>query len=334
MSLAPYKTQVVFEVPPSHAPDGVKGYTLNAQITIPDKSLGERPVVFVMWPGATFSRAYWDLQPQGHPNLSFVEHMRSRGIITIAADPLGVHENLGPQDGGKATIETMATASTGVVADIRERLAAGTLVDGLPPLRDPFVVGGGHSLGGITSLIEQVRYKTYDAIAPLGVPHLDFDVYAERHLGADRSEAALWAGAVESSSGIVGDAMASGQTYITVQKRPEHYAYLLGPEVDQRLWAYDAPLTARCPVNVIVETEKLGRILEVSMRVTGPVFIGLGEHEVADVGAHRYAAAYASSDDITIYLLRGAGHCHNYHPNATQMFDRLATWATGLAQIA
>lgn len=328
-----YQQQIIFDVPTSHAPDGLPGCTIRAQVTIPDGPLPDRPVVFVMWPGASYSRAYWDLHPPGFPGMSFAEHMRALGIITIAADPLGVHENLGPDDGGKATIETMATASSGVVGLIRDRLAAGSLAEGLVPIRNPFIVGGGHSLGGITSMIEQVNYGTYDAIAPLGVPHLDHDVYAERYLGEDRSDAALWAGAIKSSSAIVGDAMARGDTYITVPKQPAHFAYLMGPDVDQRLWNYDATLSARCPVNVFVETEKLGRLLEISQRVTGPVFIGLGEHEVADVGAHKYPEAYGRSGDITLFVLPGAGHCHNYHPDAARMWNRLAGWATGLAQI-
>ena len=57
-----------------------------------------------------------------------------------------------------------------------------------------------------------------------------------------------------------------------------------------------------------------------------PVFLGFGDR---DLTAHprNDAAFYTASDDITVFVLEGAAHCHNFAANRHELWDRLATWA-------
>jgi hypothetical protein len=60
-------------------------------------------------------------------------------------------------------------------------------------------------------------------------------------------------------------------------------------------------------------------------RVTCPVFIGLGERD-STPSHHDEARAYASSSDITLFVLPGSAHCHNSAGTRHVLWDRLARW--------
>ena len=51
---------------------------------------------------------------------------------------------------------------------MRQKLAAGTLIDGLGPVERPVTVGIGQSMGGSLTIVQQGRHHCYDGIGVLG----------------------------------------------------------------------------------------------------------------------------------------------------------------------
>ena len=59
-------------------------------------------------------------------------------------------------------------ASQAAEADVLQKLAAGTLIDGLPTVERPLTIGIGQSMGGCLTVVQQGRYHGYDGIGVLG----------------------------------------------------------------------------------------------------------------------------------------------------------------------
>ena len=64
-------------------------------------------------------------------------------------------------------------------------------------------------------------------------------------------------------------------------------------------------------------------------RVQCPVFIGLGERD-STCDHHDEARAYASSSDVTLFILERSAHCHNTAGTRRELWDRIARWVASL----
>jgi hypothetical protein len=85
----------------------------------------------------------------------------------VSVDHLGVGES--SQHGPDAlTFSPVAAAAHAAEADVRGKLAAGTLLDGLGPVERPVTIGIGQSMGGALTVLQQGRYHDYDGIGVLG----------------------------------------------------------------------------------------------------------------------------------------------------------------------
>jgi hypothetical protein len=62
--------------------------------------------------------------------------------------------------------------------------------------------------------------------------------------------------------------------------------------------------------------------------ITAPVFLGFGEDDLTQdfMGC---VALYNATNDISLFVLPGAAHCHNQSALRTMLWDRLAHWARG-----
>ncbi|MGH6961256.1 MAG: hypothetical protein ACREE7_12275, partial [Dongiaceae bacterium] len=72
-----------------------------------------------------------------------------------------------------------------------------------------------------------------------------------------------------------------------------------------------------------------GNVAPEAARIDVPVFLGLGERDMAGP-PHQIPAAFTKSRDVTLYLLPEAGHSHFLFPARIGLFDRLAGWAKTL----
>ena len=69
-----------------------------------------------------------------------------------------------------------------------------------------------------------------------------------------------------------------------------------------------------------------GNVAPEAAKIDVPVFVGLGERDMAGPPLEA-PKAFTSSPAVTFHLLPQAGHSHFLFPARTGLFDRLAEWA-------
>ena len=62
-------------------------------------------------------------------------------------------------------------------------------------------------------------------------------------------------------------------------------------------------------------------------QVAAPVMIAFGEFDIAERPRDE-AAFYLRSVDITLFVLAGSYHCHNFQDGRVTLWNRLGAWAT------
>ena len=65
-------------------------------------------------------------------------------------------------------------------------------------------------------------------------------------------------------------------------------------------------------------------------RLTCPVLIAFGDRDVPE-RPHDDVAFYRASQDVTLVVLAGSAHCHNFAATRIVLWDRLGTWAAAVA---
>jgi pimeloyl-ACP methyl ester carboxylesterase len=300
---------------------------VSAWVSAPSESDGRVPLV-VCLPGGTYTKAYWHLEVPGRSGYSFIEHFASRGMLVVAVDHIGTGESSRHPRAADLTPEVVAAANAAMLVEIVARVQDGTLLDGVGPLTLGPVVGVGHSMGAMLAIYQQSLHRSFDAIAPLGYgtigPIIDF----APEMGGDGVALPTREAIMEPALAGVFDAMPLADRAAPALR---HHFYWDDVPADviatDDLTNTDVPgVCGLLSVVPFIASDHAGR-------VTCPVFIGLGERD--STPSHRdEPRAYRASDDITLYILRGSGHCHNTANTREQLWDRLACWISCLPEIA
>jgi pimeloyl-ACP methyl ester carboxylesterase len=300
---------------------------LRASVHLPDLAAGAPRAVLVCWPGGSYSRAYWEMRIPGHPGYSFADHLTAQGYVVVAADPLGVGASSKPADGDRVDLETMGAASAAFVEQVRRLLAAGAgELGGMRLPRIP-IVGVGHSLGACLAVVTQARHRCYDAVALLGFTHGQKDVAvgavgaAAATPGADAE--ALRQTAIDQARAFFGDTW--DDIYCAIAREPNH-GWLHRPDVPAAVVAADDAAAVRWPRQSYVDALLVGYSAPFAAELDCSVFLGFGDHDVPEV-PHRDVAFYTASGDVTLYVLPGSAHCHNFATTRTRLWDRVGLWA-------
>ena len=136
-------------------------------VTAPDE-LRPEPVVCFAKPGGGYARGYYTAGPAGtRAGGAQADWHAERGWIFVSVDHLGVGES-SQHDPERLSFAPVVAASEAAEADVRQKLAAGTLMDGLPKVERPLTIGIGQSMGGCLTVVQQGRYHGYDGIGVLG----------------------------------------------------------------------------------------------------------------------------------------------------------------------
>jgi alpha-beta hydrolase superfamily lysophospholipase len=244
--------------------------------------------------------------------------MTAQGFIVITADPLGVGDSGRPEDGTLCTYEALADAAHGAVQVIRAGLGDGTLVRNLPPVASPKIIGVGHSIGGGLVAIQQARWGSYDAIAVLGFTHGAKDRAVD-----NADDPTFRATAVEQAKGFWGDQWEA--RYGVVDKSP-HQVWLNGPEAPADIVAADNANSVVWAAETYVDALQVGFSGAYAAKVAAPVMIAFGDFDIAERPRDE-VGFYKSSDDITLFVLAGSYHCHNFQEGRVTLWDRLGAWA-------
>ncbi len=312
-------TNLGLDLPSSATPEGVGELTIAATLYAPFEVDAHDVRVLVCWPGGSYGRDYWDSHFPGRDGYSFAEYMTARGFVVIAADPLGVGDTGRPEDGTLCTYDALADAAHAAVQLIRGRLADGSLVAGLPPVAAARIVGVGHSMGGGLVVLQQARWGTYDAIAVLGYTH-----GAKARSVPSGDDGAQRAIAVEQAKGFWGEQWEA--RYGVVDKAP-HQGWLNGPDASADIVAADNANAVIWAAEPYVDALHVGYTAAYAARLTAPVLVAFGEFDIAEQPRDE-AAFYERSNDITLFVLEGSYHCHNFQDGRARLWDRIGAWAT------
>jgi pimeloyl-ACP methyl ester carboxylesterase len=254
------------------------------------------------------SRGYFDLQaPPSVGNFSMVRHLVDRGFVVVTLDPPGVGESDVPDDG--------YTLTPAVVADVN----AHALDQVLQEWPDAFRIGVGHSAGGLLTVVQQARHRTHHALGLFGFGrggHEQFRLTPE-----EREQAG---GIVELTRQRFGDPLPGGGSTATSP-------FLLGGmEVPREALASLGSVKTRL-LGVVGLTSMIPGSVDAELAaVDVPVFLGLGEHDIAG-DPHAIPGCFTRCEDFTLFVVPGTGHNHNVAPRRELLWDRFARWTLSVA---
>ncbi len=135
-------------------------------VTAPDE-VPDNPIVCFAKPGAGYSRGYFTEDLPGPGCGAQAEWHAARGWVFVSVDHLGVGQS-SQHDSERLTFSSVVGASLAAESDVRQKLAAGTLIDGLGPIEPATTIGIGQSMGGSLTIVQQGRHHCYDGIGVLG----------------------------------------------------------------------------------------------------------------------------------------------------------------------
>ena len=283
--------------------------------------LASPPIVFVCLPGGSINRGYYDLGGDARPSFSFARQMAKAGMITVSIDHLGVGESTRPLDGFALTPDVIAEANAYATRQIVNGLRSGMLVRDLPPLPELKSIGVGHSMGGMLTVIQQARWPSHDALVLLGfsnnglIEHLPKPAHA-------------LIDAPESVPAKIGE-IARGiypNPYPELAPSPEGSVMFYGSKADR-----DGVQALKAARDVLLAVSGLqsmipGSIALRSNAITVPIFLGLGDQDIAG-SPHAIPATFPNCRDISLLVLSETGHCQFIFPSRGLLFGRIAAWA-------
>ncbi len=252
--------------------------------------------------GGGYSKRYFHIDAAGVEGYSMARHFADRGIIVMAIDCLGSGESAQAEAAGNIVWETLAHAHHNAVTHLLGALAAGTLAPPIPALPHLSTIGIGHSLGGMLVALQQARYRSFDRIAVLGWSNLGIN------LPADARIATL----------DVTGTYAFGSKAL---RREFHMA-----DVPAEVLATTAE-RENLPVSLALAAQAADRaaVAAAVAAIEVPVFLGFGEKDTSSTPRGE-PGCYKGATDITLFILEGSAHCHNFSSNRVLLWDRILHW--------
>lgn len=303
-----------------------------AEIVAPERPL---PIAWVCLPGGAMTRRYYDLMPPakagggdlqapGDDSYSFAQQMAARGFICVLMDHLGIGESTRPKDGYVLTSETVAQANANATARLLNLLRKGKAVPGLGALPKLKSVGIGHSMGAMLTILQQAKARQHLGIAVLGFSTRGLPEYllAEArqldHAAARKEMVRLAKGMFREPYPQIGRSEDGAGLY--AGRKAEAAGVEAIKSARERLLPVPA-FQSMLPGNVAPE----------AARIDVPVFVGLGELDMAGPPLDA-PKAFSNSPAVTFCLLPETGHSHFLFGARAELFQRLADWAKSSVQ--
>ena len=269
----------------------------------PEDGADDRPVL-VCLPGGTYTRGYFDLDMPGY---SYARDAAARGFPVVSFDQLGT--------GGSSRPDREIDLSD-------QAAAVDAAMQQLPMLlgrTGPFVAVG-HSMGGYVAMVQQAAHRSYAGLAILGTTNAAVGPLA---LPADMVAAA---GAPEARVMLI-EQIASGMPDLYIQgDRSELQAWFHLSDVPAAVVELDLATTLTVVPRRAAAASSVPYVTrDAAGQIDVPVFLAYGDVDVS-CDPHAEPAAFPRSRDVTLYVLRGSGHCHNMAGSRALLWDRLALW--------
>lgn len=289
--------------------------TIAGWLFLPPKPLPpeSRPTVMVLTAGGSYDKRYHHAVIPGHPGYSAAEHLSMLGNIVLLTDHLGVGESSRLPDQKRATRFVVARANHEAASQLFARLAEGTLHRSLPAIRDFIRIGGGHSMGGMMTIVQQARHRTYDGVMIMG--YTADSVYST----------------INGQKLRMADFLPQGDypDYSSPDRSSMHENFHW-KDVPAAVVAGDDALAAETPTSIGFDSIRTGIVREEAGQIDVPVYICLGEQDVSP-DPHAEPAFYRASNDVTLHLLPRSAHCQTFASTRHQMWNRMHRWSQAIA---
>jgi alpha-beta hydrolase superfamily lysophospholipase len=262
--------------------------------------------------GGSYDWRYFHIQVPGRTGYSMAEHLAARGHVVLVLDQLGIGESARPAAPRKCGREVIAAANAAANREAYARLAAGTLHPGIAPCPDLVKVGLGHSMGAMAAVAEQIRFGTYDLLAPIG--HTNLGVQLEVGGKAEKLDVRM-------------DETTPDYKRID---RARVLKTFLWDDTPADVVAADEAMSVEFLASMSWDVQTAPHAKEAA-QVTTPVFLALGERDVSP-DPHAEPGVFCGSPDVTFFLLKGAAHCQNFATTRHRLWDRFDRWVASLAR--
>jgi hypothetical protein len=312
---------------------------LALSVTAPDRP-SDDPVVCFAKPGAGYGRGYFT-QPLPGPGAAAgaqASWHAARGWVFIAVDHLGVGESF-QHDPERFTYTAVVEAAHAAESDVRQRLTAGTLVDGLGPVEQAVTIGIGQSMGGSLTVLQQGRHHGYDGVGVLGYSPLR--TQRPTTPGAPPLPLPWIPRDTEPADGVVTNAPALAEVGdggpaaddLSALAWGFHYGDVPRDVVQRDLGDYptrhgDVPPwgSATVPITVALWCMSPGGALAEAAAIRCPVLVAMGERDVL-VDPRGETRVYESASSVDFFVCPRMAHMHNFAGTRELFWQRLETWA-------
>lgn len=274
--------------------------------------LSERPVAMALTSGGSYDKRYHHAVVPDHAGYSAAEHLAALGNVVLLCDHLGSGESTRVPDQNLATRHVVAMANHAAVTQFHERLAKGDLHPSLPAIPRFLRIGGGHSMGGMMTTVQQAAHRTYDAIAIMG--YTAQGVHISR--GGQKHRASGFIPATPGPDYSVNDR--------STQRENFHWS-----DVPAEVIAADDALSVPTPSQIGLDSIRDAIIVPDAARIDVPVFMGLGERDVSP-DPQSEPHFFPKCPDFTLHILPRSAHCQTFASTRHQFWNRLHGWAHGL----
>jgi len=276
--------------------------------------LGAKPVTMVLLNGGSYDKRYFHVEIEGHPGYSAAQHLAELGNIVLVPDHLGVGESTRVPAQRKATRQIVALANHAAAGQFYARLRVGTLHPALPAFHEHAKIGGGHSMGGMQTIIQQARHGTYDAVMVLGytAQGVHFTMGGKKLRAADFLPA-------EGTS----------PDYTSNDRAPLHEGFHW-EDVPAEVIAADDAIATETPAQIGLDSIRTGIVVAEAAAIDVPVYLCLGERDVSP-DPHAECGYFRKCSDFTLHILPRSGHCQNFAGTRHEMWNRMHSWARSIA---
>jgi alpha-beta hydrolase superfamily lysophospholipase len=296
-------------------------FTLHGWVRASPVRTSPAPILLCCLAGGKCSTGYFDLQVEGYSDYSMADYLAARGFIVVAFDHLGVGSSSSVDDIFLVTPRLASAVNDHAHRAVVRGLVSGTLVPGLPQLPNLVPIGVGHSMGGMLLGVQQARHATFAAVAILGHGVGLPSVLTEEELSFSHD------GNISEEAVVTLARTRFAAPAAPAASRPPPGSFLppdLPEPVRTAFVAQQTELLFSCGLTSMLPGSTDGE----KAAITAPVFLGFGEDDLTQdfMGC---AALYKAANDISLFVLPGAAHCHNQSALRTLLWDRLAHWAQG-----